>query len=380
MKYPMSEKGKEMLQFQADLATKHGYKPIMKPNPEYSENTLQPISIQKKIHDDSFVKKYKAELPEWCKRSDCAKEPLISLDGTLLCTKFERIVIGDYGAFIEIAPEHMVLNNLKVKEGQEFRINDEKYSLHVKYHWYTAKDNSDCKVYFQQKTVTYADYKPGMYYISPYEVIPALLELEQAKNNKFIGKITDLLPCPIGTIVHEPYKFLGDGAWEIDHHRLKLEDLEKIEKGLVFIEESDAEAYIAEQERLENSQLPESIKELEDFLQKKVNWTYFLNSAGLAGSHCTVDKASFVSLEQNEVNLKVELTESDDRHEEYYTENRTYSLEKLQEVFRWNQQINRFDSKWFSCRNGIAHFNDLVEKVLNIIDQGQSQQIPLIKR
>lgn len=56
-----------------------------------------------------------------------------------------------------------------------------------------------------------------------------------------------ILPCPIGTMVHEPYKFCGDGAWEIDHHYLKLEDLDKIGK-TVFVDENDAKAYIAEAE------------------------------------------------------------------------------------------------------------------------------------
>lgn len=56
-----------------------------------------------------------------------------------------------------------------------------------------------------------------------------------------------MLPCPIGTMVHEPYKFCDDGAWEIDHHYLKLEDLDKIGK-TVFVDENDAKAYIAEQE------------------------------------------------------------------------------------------------------------------------------------
>ena len=56
-----------------------------------------------------------------------------------------------------------------------------------------------------------------------------------------------ILPCPIGTLVHEPYKFLGDGAWEIDHHYLKLEDLDKIGK-TVFVDENDAKAYIEKAE------------------------------------------------------------------------------------------------------------------------------------
>lgn len=44
---------------------------------------------------------------------------------------------------------------------------------HVKYLWLTADDNSDVKVYDQKRSVEYADYKPGMLYVSVYEVFPA---------------------------------------------------------------------------------------------------------------------------------------------------------------------------------------------------------------
>lgn len=44
---------------------------------------------------------------------------------------------------------------------------------HVKYPWLTADDNSDVKVYDQKRSVEYADYKPGMLYVSVYEVFPA---------------------------------------------------------------------------------------------------------------------------------------------------------------------------------------------------------------
>lgn len=72
--------------------------------------------------------------------------------------------------FLEANREDMVLNNLKIKEGQEFRINDKRYSEHIKYYWYRPITGSDVKIYYQQKTVDYADYLVGKYYFSPYEV------------------------------------------------------------------------------------------------------------------------------------------------------------------------------------------------------------------
>lgn len=95
---------------------------------------------------------------------------IYSKSGTLIATGYNRVVIGDYGAFVEFDKTQVVSRNIKVKAGQEYRYSDERYSKNVKYLWLTAKDNSDCKIYFQKKTVDYADYKPEMFYISPYEV------------------------------------------------------------------------------------------------------------------------------------------------------------------------------------------------------------------
>lgn len=95
---------------------------------------------------------------------------IYSKSGTLIATGYNRVVIGDYGAFVEFDKTQAIKQNIKVKAGQEYRYNDKQYSENVKYLWLTAKDNSDCKIYFQKKTVNYADYKEGMFYISPYEV------------------------------------------------------------------------------------------------------------------------------------------------------------------------------------------------------------------
>lgn len=62
----------------------------------------------------------------------------------------------------------MILNDIIVKPGEEYRFNP-KYS-NVKYHWYCLKQNLNIKIYYQKNTVKYADYKPEMFYISPYEL------------------------------------------------------------------------------------------------------------------------------------------------------------------------------------------------------------------
>ena len=117
-----------------------------------------------------YREEYKENIPETF-NIDGANIELYSKEGTLIARKYDRIVIGDYGAFIEISPEDIVSENIKVKPGEEYRISEPRYAERVKYHWYIPNDTSGAKLYYQQKTVTYADYKPGKWYVSPHEVI-----------------------------------------------------------------------------------------------------------------------------------------------------------------------------------------------------------------
>ena len=92
-------------------------------------------------------------------------EHLFTKSGELLAVIPNRLVIGDYGAFVEINPND-IMTQLYVPKGQEFRL---KPDFKGKYQWYTTKQG-DCKIYKQVRPVKYADYKVGMYYISPYEI------------------------------------------------------------------------------------------------------------------------------------------------------------------------------------------------------------------
>ena len=142
----------EILSIQKNLADTYKYKP------------LPPlISIQQR-------QEYLEALPQEFDVDGNKNCNIYSKSGTLIATGYNRVVIGDYGAFVEFDKAQAVSQNIKVKAGQEYRYNDEQYSKNVKYLWLTAKDNSDCKIYFQKKTVDYADYKAEMFYISPYEV------------------------------------------------------------------------------------------------------------------------------------------------------------------------------------------------------------------
>lgn len=141
-----------MLAFQAKLAEEYGYKPI-----GYN------------LFLGDVRQRYLDALPAWCKLSG-DHVPCYTLGGTLIASGYNRIVVGDYGAFVEFTPEQINQLCLCMKRGQEYRINDPNYRDRVKYVWLTATDDSDVKIYFQKKTVDYADYIPGMYYISPYEM------------------------------------------------------------------------------------------------------------------------------------------------------------------------------------------------------------------
>ena len=92
---------------------------------------------------------------------------LFTTNGTVICDRYNRIVVGDYGAFIEFINQ---ASNFIIAPGQEYRVNDKRYSKNVKYIWLTIDDGSNIKIYHQKKRVLYADYRRGMYYVSVHEV------------------------------------------------------------------------------------------------------------------------------------------------------------------------------------------------------------------
>ncbi len=57
---------------------------------------------------------------------------------------------------------------------------------------------------------------------------------------KHYEDLEEQLKCKIGTPVYQIYKFCDDGAWEIDEHKICLEDLELIGK-TVFLTQAKAE-------------------------------------------------------------------------------------------------------------------------------------------
>ena len=132
---------------EAALAKKYGYKPL-------------PAELSSK-----YRSYFKENIPEFL-NVDGGK--MLSADGVLLCYTYDRIVIGDYGAFIEFSKPALPLECMP---GQEYRMYDSRYKDKVKYDWLTTEKHIT-KVYHQKRTVKYADYKVGKYYVSVHEVRP----------------------------------------------------------------------------------------------------------------------------------------------------------------------------------------------------------------
>ena len=113
-------------------------------------------------------RQYEKELPSCFSLNGNLNCKIYDKYGHFLAKGYSRVVIGDYGAYIEIPLEKMILKDIIIKPGQEYRFLPE--FKNVKYHWYCLNNNPDIKIYYQKKTVLYADYKPEMFYISPYEL------------------------------------------------------------------------------------------------------------------------------------------------------------------------------------------------------------------
>lgn len=90
----------------------------------------------------------------------------ISSSGLRLATGYNRIVFGARGPYIEFEPSHIIHTNIHIPESQLFRLSDPR----IYYIEFRSCDGSLVKVYYQMRTVAYADYKIGMFYMSPLEL------------------------------------------------------------------------------------------------------------------------------------------------------------------------------------------------------------------
>lgn len=177
MKYAMSDVGTYTLKKQEELADTYKYKQL--PH-QLALNCMRHYVTS--LPEGFCLKDNALKVAENPEINECIskpgyevikehKLPIVTRDGTMIAYKYNRIVIGHYGAFIEIEDNDIYDKNVKCEPGQEYRIRDRRYRDKVKYQWYTAKDHSHCKLYKQKRQVAYADYQENMWYISPFEVL-----------------------------------------------------------------------------------------------------------------------------------------------------------------------------------------------------------------
>lgn len=108
MKHRISEVGARMLKYQEQLARDYGYKPI-------------PCTFFCDVRAE-----FQKALPKWCNVSGDTIS-LETADGTVITNGYNRIVIGDYGAFVEFSRVQACMRRLEIKEGQVYRVENPRY-------------------------------------------------------------------------------------------------------------------------------------------------------------------------------------------------------------------------------------------------------------
>lgn len=101
-----------------------------------------------------------------------------SHSGLHLATGYKRIVYGSRGPYIEFDEYHIKFSNIYIPPESMWRIASSK-SFYIERR---SKCNSYVKIYQQKKTVSYADYKIGLFYISPYDL--KNVSVEEYEKNK----------------------------------------------------------------------------------------------------------------------------------------------------------------------------------------------------
>jgi len=89
----------------------------------------------------------------------------------LVAEEYERIVTNDFGAsYYEI--KNILIQHIHVPESKKWKLKfkDQKNQKIIDYIEYRTNKDS-VKIYYQLRTVDYADYKIGFYYISKKKVV-----------------------------------------------------------------------------------------------------------------------------------------------------------------------------------------------------------------
>jgi len=90
-------------------------------------------------------------------------------DGTQIATGFTTVVFGARGPYVEFVDNQLLATKFGVPKNQVWRMESPKWKDKVFYHEYRTY-NCNIMIYHQMKTVDYADYKVGRWYISPWDL------------------------------------------------------------------------------------------------------------------------------------------------------------------------------------------------------------------
>ena len=94
-------------------------------------------------------------------------EEIRTTKGIPIARGFLRIVHGQRGAYVEIPDNLIIRESLHIPDNATWR-EDDKYRGKVYYIEYRSTDG--VKFYYQKRYVDYADYLPGMWYVSPKDL------------------------------------------------------------------------------------------------------------------------------------------------------------------------------------------------------------------
>lgn len=89
-------------------------------------------------------------------------ELILSNEGNPVATGFNRIVHGGRGAYVEFSTDQIIQITLEMHGSVYWRVGS-KTAYYIEYR--TMQDS--IKIYYQKRTVSYADYLIGKWYISP---------------------------------------------------------------------------------------------------------------------------------------------------------------------------------------------------------------------
>ncbi len=104
-------------------------------------------------------------------------------NGTKFADSYCRVVHGGRGDYIELTPEQVVPKLYERFTEKEFDFTNYSRNVEYYYYWLVPETDLDTKVYFQLKTVAYADYKPGYLYIAP-DLIKDFVDPEKPKETQ----------------------------------------------------------------------------------------------------------------------------------------------------------------------------------------------------